>query len=103
MIPVETCGLSESTQEAITQLLASDPRIVSAKLFGSRAKGNFKRGSDIDLALDAPRWQLSNLLAFQMKLDDLLLPYKIDIVILHLVDDDALLGHIHRMGIDLYR
>lgn len=74
MIPVETCGLSDSIQQAIHQLLANDPRILSAKLFGSRAKGNFRRGSDIDLALDSPGWQLSDLLAFQMKLDDLLLP-----------------------------
>lgn len=102
MNPVETCDLSDSTQKAINQLLASDPRILSAKLFGSRAKGNFKQGSDIDIALDSPRWQLSELLAFQMKLDDLLLPYKIDIVVLHFVDDDALLEPINRASLTFY-
>lgn len=102
MIPVETCGLTVSVQAAIRQLLACDPRILSAKLFGSRAKGNFKHGSDIDLAIDSPHWQLSDFLAFQMELDDLLLPYKIDIVLLHVVDDDALLDHINRVVIVFY-
>ena len=102
MIPINICGLSESVQQAIIQLLSTDSRIVSAKLFGSRAKGNFKPGSDIDLAVDAPNWKLPDLLAFQSQVDDLLLPYKIDIVLLHYVDEQALLDHIHRVGINFY-
>ena len=74
MIPVEICALSVSVQKVIQQLFGKDPRILLDKLFRSRAKGNFKHGSDIDLAIDSPHWQLSDFLAFQMELDDLLLP-----------------------------
>ena len=102
MIPVETCGLNDSVQKALIKLFASDPRILAAKLFGSRAKGNFRPGSDIDIAVDSPSWQLSDLLSFQSLIDDLMLPYKIDIAVLHLVDDEALLDHINRVGITFY-
>jgi type I restriction enzyme S subunit len=43
--------------------------------------------------------QLSNI---SLKLDDLLLPYKFDISIYHQIDNNDLLEHINRVGVDLY-
>jgi predicted nucleotidyltransferase len=42
-------GLQETTIEKICSVLASHPQIEKTLLYGSRAKGNYKNGSDIDL------------------------------------------------------
>ena len=44
-------GLSQQTVAQITRVLTEFPDVERAVLFGSRAKGTHKRGSDIDLAL----------------------------------------------------
>lgn len=44
-------GLNEKDIETIIEILRKAPEVESAVLFGSRAKGNFKRGSDVDLAI----------------------------------------------------
>ncbi|NBX83871.1 nucleotidyltransferase domain-containing protein [bacterium] len=96
-------GLDPAVQKAILACLTAHPQIHRVILFGSRAKGNFKTGSDIDLAIEAPDLSLTDLLRLQVELDDLLLPYKIDTLLLHLVDNADLLEHINRVGIDWYR
>ncbi len=76
-------------------------QIIKVILYGSRAKGNFKPGSDIDLTLVAPQMNLSELLKIENELDDLLLPYKIDLSLIHHIDNQDLLDHISRVGIPL--
>ncbi len=44
-------GLSESTLTKIRQVLAQHPAVQSAVIYGSRAKGNYRAGSDIDFTL----------------------------------------------------
>ena len=46
-------GLSATVVAAINRVLARCPEVERAVLYGSRAKGNFKPGSDIDLTLFA--------------------------------------------------
>ena len=74
-----------------------------AILYGSRAKGNFKRGSDIDLCLVGARLSMALLLNIDNQLDDLLLPYKIDLSIRDHIDNPDLHSHIERIGTDFYR
>ncbi|WP_197904747.1 nucleotidyltransferase domain-containing protein [Desulfosarcina alkanivorans] len=50
-------------------------------MYGSRAKGNFKPGSDIDLTLKVNRLNLHLLNKISLELDDLLLPYTVDLSI----------------------
>ena len=45
-------GLKEKTIEQINQILAGYPQIKKAIIYGSRAKGNFKTGSDIDITIE---------------------------------------------------
>jgi hypothetical protein len=44
-------GLSETTLSTVRAILAAHPKVESAIVYGSRAKGNYKPGSDIDLTL----------------------------------------------------
>ena len=101
MIPTEACGLDQRTQRLLLGVFQKYPKIIKVILYGSRAKGNFKLGSDIDLTVDAPQMELSELLKIENELDDLLLPHKIDLSLLHHIDNQGLLDHIKRVGIVL--
>lgn len=82
-------------------VLGQFPDIEAAYLYGSRAKGNYKTSSDIDIVLKGKNLNIRELSNISLQLDDLLLPYKFDISIYHQIDNDDLLNHINRVGIDL--
>jgi type I restriction enzyme S subunit len=67
-------------------------------LYGSRAKGTFKPGSDIDLTLIGDGLASQELAAIDEELDDLLLPYQIDLSIFDQLDHVKLHEHIERVG-----
>lgn len=91
-------GLSPRTLGLLRGVLAHHRGIERAVVYGSRAKGNFRPGSDIDLALDAPQLTLSDLLRIDTELDDLMLPYSIDLSLLQHISNPELLKHIDRVG-----
>ena len=95
-------GLPESVIARIIAVFAAVPEIEQVILYGSRAKGNFKNGSDIDLVIRGEAVSHNNLLSMEHQLDDLLLPYSIDLSLLHQITDADLLGHINRVGVVLY-
>ncbi len=78
------------------------PQVRRAVLFGSRANGCQKPGSDIDLALDGDHLSLVDILHIENEFDDLMLPYRIDLANLAAIDNPALREHIDRVGIDFY-
>ncbi|MCM2353293.1 MAG: nucleotidyltransferase domain-containing protein [Pseudobdellovibrio sp.] len=98
MISQQTCGLDENTQNKIIHVLMKHKDIEKAVLYGSRAKGNYKPGSDIDLTLFAPDMSLSDMLKVENEIDDLFLVYKMDLSLFHQIDNPALLEHIQRVG-----
>lgn len=91
-------GLTQETIDKIKSVLKKYPVIKKCFIYGSRAKGNFKPGSDIDLTLEAPTMSLSELLKLESEIDDLLLPYKVDLSLKHQIDNKDLLDHIARVG-----
>jgi predicted nucleotidyltransferase len=95
-------GLSEQTIEKIHTVLAAHPAIDKAVLYGSRAKGNFKPGSDIDLSIHGAGLTLSELGDINFELDDLLLPYMIDLLIFDQLKHTGLREHIERVGVVFY-
>ena len=90
-------GLSSKTIADIQEIFAKHDSIETAVIYGSRAKGTFKIGSDIDLTLRG-NLQLTELLKIENELDDLLLPYKIDLSIENQIANMDLLEHINRVG-----
>ncbi len=96
-------GLSAGTLEQICATLARFPQVAQGVLYGSRAKGNFKPGSDIDLTLRGEGLTLSLLGDIDMALDDLLLPYEIDLSIYDQLGHAELVAHIDRVGRVIYQ
>ena len=75
-------GLKEATIQKICAVLTRYPQVERAILYGSRAKGNYKNGSDIDLTLrGGADLTLRVLYRIMDEIDDLLLPYTIDLSI----------------------
>lgn len=94
-------GLPEDTIEKINAVLARFPEVTRAVLYGSRAKGNDKPGSDIDLTLFGDiTWELCASIADA--LDELLLPYTIDLSVFTLLKHPELEAHIERVGLVFY-
>jgi predicted nucleotidyltransferase len=91
-------GLSAEVTEKIRSVLSHHQEVQSAILYGSRAKGNYKRGSDIDLTLVGEKLNLSKLAKICNELDDLSLPYTFDFSIYDQIKNIELLDHIKRVG-----
>ena len=91
-------GLKTETIHAIQEVLLTYPEVEKAILYGSRAKGNYRPGSDIDLTLTGETLNLTILQKIEHELDDLLLPYKIDLSLLKHIQNTDLLDHIQRVG-----
>lgn len=92
-------GLTESAIATLVGVFAACPQIERVILYGSRAKGTFRNGSDIDLTIIGDAVTHDQLLALANQLDDLLLPYKIDLSLLRQIDNANLLEHIRRVGV----
>jgi predicted nucleotidyltransferase len=95
-------GLKEQTINKILKVFQSFPEIEQAILYGSRAKGYFKPGSDIDLTIKGKNLNLQLINKIDLELDDLLLPYTFDLSIYNQIDNSDLLEHIKRVGKDFY-
>jgi predicted nucleotidyltransferase len=96
-------GLSEPVIEKLLYVFSLTSEIEEAVLFGSRAKGNFKEGSDIDIALKGTEINMALLRKIEMDFDNLNLPYKIDLVIYKNIEEPMLVDHIKRIGIRIYK
>ncbi len=96
-------GLSLDATEKIQRTLSQFREIEKAVLYGSRAKGNYKAGSDIDLTLYGAGLSQETLMDVSIALDDLLLPYTIDLSIYASLDSHALREHIDRIGLIFYQ
>jgi predicted nucleotidyltransferase len=89
-------GLSDEDINKINNILKEYP-IEKAIIFGSRAKGNYKDGSDIDLAILADI-KFKELLEIKVRYDELFIPYKLDIIDYKKIKSKELKEHIKRVG-----
>jgi len=95
-------GLKEHHIISINAVFERYESVEKAFLYGSRAKGNYRSGSDIDLTLVGANLDLTTLLKIENELDDLLIPHKIDLSILHKIENSELIEHIERVGVCFY-
>lgn len=92
-------GLKTDTIEKIKQVFSMFENIDKVILYGSRAKGNYKNGSDIDITLVGKNLNLNNsVYPVEEKLEELYLPYTFDISIFTQINNQDLIDHINRVG-----
>jgi uncharacterized protein len=95
-------GLQDKNIAQIHGVFCQFPQIHEVLIYGSRAKGNYKPGSDIDLSLIGENINLLLLSKISVELDDLLLPYTFDISIFTDISNPDFLDHIKRVGTTFY-
>ena len=95
-------GLKPEAIARINAVFACYPQVQRAILYGSRAKGTQQNGSDIDITLQGESLTLAQLLKIENELDDLLLPYKIDLSLLDHIENPELIAHIQRVEKEFY-
>jgi uncharacterized protein len=95
-------GLTKGTVAQIARVLEQFATVERAVLFGSRAKGVHRPGSDIDLALVGDRLDWRELGRIDDALDDLLLPYRFSLVVYGKKLAPEVAAHIQRVGLLLF-
>ena len=95
-------GLKSTDLELVSKTFSQFTEIEKAVLFGSRAMGNYKPYSDIDIALFGASIDLTRQNKIENQLDDLLLPYKFDVCVFEKIENKELIDHIDRVGITIF-
>lgn len=96
-------GLTEEDFTAIKSVVQKHQKINTVILFGSRAMGTHRNGSDIDLALMGNQLELNDLLALSADFDDLDLPYQFDVIDYNRIEEQGLIEHINRVGVEIFK
>lgn len=95
-------GLSDQEIKQIITVLKKYPDVQKAFFFGSRGMGNFKKGSDVDLALKGPL-KSGTVQKIRLELEEgLPLPYFFDIVDYDEIQKPELKEHIDQWGKEFY-
>ena len=95
-------GLLESDIIQVVSTLQQNRKIAKIVLFGSRAKGTYHVGSDVDIALFGDDLGLNDILDLSVEIEKLTLPYMFDLIIHSRIKEAALLDHIKRVGVILF-
>lgn len=98
MINAQEFGLKPIDIEKVQIIFKNYPAIERVIIYGSRAKGNYKPYSDIDITLVGLKIDLTLQNKIENELDDLLLPYKFDVSVFHKIQNEDLVDHINRIG-----
>jgi predicted nucleotidyltransferase len=97
-------GLSQADMQQIVHAVQQFPQIEGACIFGSRAKGNYKPGSDVDIAISGEKISPEIVTRLGIILnEETRLPYFIDIVHIQSLADSSLKEHIQRVGQWFYK
>ncbi len=97
----EFFGFIDGDLESILEIIIAYKNIEHALIFGSRAKGNFKRGSDVDIAIFTSDTELASSIAFKLN-EETLMPYKFDVLDYYTLKNKELIQHIDRKGINIF-
>ena len=93
----EILGLSSAASEALLDTLRSCPRVEEVWLYGSRAMGRHRPGSDVDLTLVGHQLSHPDCLELMETIDSLMLPWSVDLSLLVELPAD-LRAHVSRVG-----
>ena len=96
-------GLNDMEYQALCSVLASIPEVEEAIIYGSRARGTNRMASDIDITLKGKELTYLQLALLDAKIDDLYLPYFVDLSLFSMLKNPDLLESIDREGKVLYK
>lgn len=97
-------GLPNRTISTLNRIFKRYDGIKKVILYGSRAKGNFKNGSDIDITLETDsEFSHAQLLKIMNDFDDSDIPYTVDVSLYKYLEDANLKEHINRVGKIFYK
>lgn len=94
-------GLTPAQAATIRSVIGADARTSRILLFGSRAKGTHREGSDIDLAVAGTGLNRDDAARWAEELEEALFPWSVDVVLLDDETAPALRAHIERVGQEL--
>lgn len=96
-------GLNEKIIENIIEILKKYDEVEKAVIFGSRARGDYKKASDIDMALYGDKLTNSINTKIFYEIDDLYLPYKLDLINFNSLEiDEEIRKSIIEEGVEFY-
>ncbi|SFD84209.1 nucleotidyltransferase domain-containing protein [Nitrosomonas sp. Nm166] len=102
MIEGRPFGLPSTTLEKLNSVFAQHDAIDSVLIYGSRAKGNYRAGSDIDLTIKGDEISFAEFMQIEDQIDDLMLPYTVDLSQYRQLENTDLIAHINRVGVAIY-
>ena len=96
-------GLKDTELQKLHDLFSKNSRIEQVILYGSRAKGNYKPFSDVDITLIGEQLSRTDINRLHAALAESTLPYQFDISLFSSLKSEELTDHIHRRGIVIYQ
>lgn len=97
-------GLLDRDLKYILIAISNYPEIAEALIFGSRAMGNYKKGSDVDIAIKGDN--IDRIIVRRLSEDlneNLPLPYFFDVISYYEISNDELKTHINLVGKTIYK
>lgn len=93
-------GLLQNDLNSIIAVITQYPEVTEAVFFGSRVKGIYRTGSDVDIALKGKKMnaEIITKISYQLN-EETTMPYKFDILNYNTIRNSDLAAHINRLGI----
>ena len=91
-------GLSDTVIKELQDVFRRHANIKKVLIFGSKSKGNYRAGSDIDLAVIGNDIDYNQLLSIHCEIDDLELLYSVDLLDYQKKKGTPIGDHIDRVG-----
>lgn len=95
-------GLEQPIIDKLIAVFEQNSKVDKALVFGSRAKGNYRPDSDIDIAIKGQDLNTDDIIAMIVAFEEKGITHKIDLINYYIIKEPDLKDHINRVGIELY-
>lgn len=95
-------GLEEHIIDTLIEVFESNPKVHKAFMFGSRAKGNYRVDSDIDIAIKGQHLNTDDIISLSVSFETKGITKKVDLLDYNSIKEPELKEHIDRVGIEFY-
>lgn len=95
-------GLEQHIIDTFIEVFEANSNVDKAYVFGSRAKGNYRPDSDIDISVKGQDLSTDDIIAMSVAFETKGITHKFDLINYNSIKEPALKEHIDRVGIELY-